>query len=192
MKLRTLIQLPITLAAVLAATPVYAELFKWVDARGVTNYSNQPPADPEAAKKVTTVEDRISVYTPDKALLDAVAANRQQSAGRTSVAGKIERLEQQLEDERRARQYAAADAQAARDALFYTSRPYVAAPIFVPVRSRPLRSIGQAQLAPGTIVGNVVGMNGFTAGNSAGAPPGFLLPSLPGRSTSAGRGSAGR
>lgn len=185
MQLRTLIRLPVILAAVLAAVPVYAELFKWVDARGITNYSNQPPADPGIAKKLTIVEDRISVYTPDKALLAAVEADRQQRSN-PAVARKIENLERQLEDERRARQIAAADAQAARDA-FYESRPYIPVPVFVPVRSWPMRSIAQAQLAPGAIAGNVVGMNGFIAGNSAGAPAGILLPPRPVRSPPSGR-----
>ena len=190
MQLRTLIRLPIILAAILAAAPAYAELFKWVDGRGITNYSNQPPADPKAAKKLTTVEDRISVYTPDKALLEAVEAYRQQSNNR-AVAGKIESLERQLEEERRARQYAAADVQAARDP-FYSGYPYVPASVFVPVRSRPLSSIAQVQLAPGTIAGNVVGMHGFIAGNSAGAPAGTLLPSRALRPMSTRRGFATR
>jgi hypothetical protein len=153
MQLRTLIRLPIVLAAILAAAPAHAELYKWVDARGVTNYSNQPPADPAAAKKLTAVEDRISVYTPDKALLDAVEASRQQRNNR-AVAAKIASLEQQLEDERRARQYAAADAQPAHDPL-YSSHHYVPVPVFVPARSRPLRNVAQVQLPPGTIAGNI-------------------------------------
>jgi hypothetical protein len=179
MQLRTFIRLPIILAAILAAAPAYAELFKWVDGRGVTNYSNQPPADPVAAKKLTTVEDRISVYTPDPALLRAVEAHRQQSGNR-AVAAKIESLERQLEDERRARQYAAADAQAAYDP-FYSSHHYVAVPVLVPVRSWPLRNVAPAQLPPGMIAGNTPGM---TAGT--------LLPSRPFRSTPTSRGFATR
>ena len=166
MQLRTLKRWPIVLAAVLAAAPVHAELFKWVDGRGVTNYSNQAPADPVAAKKVTTVEDRISVYTPDKSLLDAVAASRQQSSNR-AIAARITSLEQQLEEERRARQYAAADAQAVYDPL-YSSHHYVPVPVLVGTR-RPLRNVAHAQLPPGTIAGNI-------------------FPSRPHRSTSTGRG----
>lgn len=190
MQLRMLIRMPVILAAVLAAVPAYAELFKWIDERGVTNYSNQPPDDPTAAKKLTTVEDRVSVYTPDQALLEAVEASRQQRNNRT-VAGKIESLERQLEEERRARQYAAADVQAARDP-FYSGYPYVPVPVFVPVRSRHLSSIAQARLAPGTLAGNVVGMHGFSAGNSAGAPAGTLLPSRALRPMSTRRGFATR
>ena len=149
MPLRTLKRFAVVLAAALAAGQVHAELFKWVDARGVTNYSNQAPADPVAAKKVTTVEDRISVYTPDKTLLDAVAASRQQSTNR-AVAARIASLEQQLEDERRARQYATADLQAAYDPL-YSSHHYIPVPVLIGTRSRPLRNV---RLPPGTMGGN--------------------------------------
>lgn len=186
MQLRMLTRLAIILAAVLAAVPAYAELFKWVDGRGVTNYSNQPPEDPKAAKKLTTVEDRISVYTPDPALLQAVEAYRRQGNNR-AVAEKIENLERQLENERRARQRLAADAQSARDA-FYSGYAYAPVPVFVPVRSRPLGNVTQAQLPLGAIAGNVVGMNGFIAGNSAGAPAGTLLPSRALRPMSTSRG----
>ena len=91
MQLRTPMLLPIVLAAVLAAAPAYAELFKWVDARGVTNYSNQPPDDPASAKKLTPVANRMSVYTPDKPLLDAVEAYREKRNNR-AAAEKIESL----------------------------------------------------------------------------------------------------
>ena len=42
MKPRTLIRLTIVLVAILAAAPACAQLYKWVDERGVTNYFNQP------------------------------------------------------------------------------------------------------------------------------------------------------
>ena len=48
------------------------QLYKWVDERGVTNYSNQPPADPKAAKTVRPVEDRLSVYSPDQGMVQAI------------------------------------------------------------------------------------------------------------------------
>lgn len=191
MHLRRLLRLLLIPAAILAAGPACAELFKWVDARGITNYSNQPPADPAAAKKLTTVANRMSVYTPDKALLDAVEGYRQQRIKQASAAGKIESLERQLDEERRARQLAAADAQTARDTV-YSVHPYVPVPVFLPARSRPSGSIAQAQLPPGAIAGNVVGMNGFIAGNSAGVPAGFLLPARTNRAPSTGRGFASR
>ena len=77
--MRALIQLLIVLAASLATAPACAELYKWVDARGVTNYSSDPPSDPKAAKKLTRVENTISVYTPDDALMQSVKALRERN-----------------------------------------------------------------------------------------------------------------
>jgi hypothetical protein len=59
--------LRILLALFAAAAPLaQAETYKWVDERGVVNYSNAPP--PEAAKgaaRAQTVPDRISSYSTD-------------------------------------------------------------------------------------------------------------------------------
>ena len=77
--MRVLIQLLIVLAAAFATAPACAELYKWVDSRGVTNYSSDPPSDPKAAKKLTRVENTISVYTPDDALMQSVKALRERN-----------------------------------------------------------------------------------------------------------------
>src|SRR5258708_4026838 len=77
--MRALILLLIVFAAVLAAAPACAELYKWVDARGVTNYSSEPPSDQRAAKKLTRVENTISVYTPDEPFMQAVKALRERN-----------------------------------------------------------------------------------------------------------------
>ena len=45
-----------------AALPARAETYKWVDEKGVTNYSNAPPAGAKAPKAVQKVEDRLSYY----------------------------------------------------------------------------------------------------------------------------------
>lgn len=180
---RTFTRLTIVLVAILATAPACAQLYKWVDERGVTNYANQPPADPKAAKKLQPIDDRVSVYTPDAALTQAVAAFRQKS-DRTS-AERIASLERELEAERRARQYATAAAMpAAYDPClsqgigcngsgYYPYGPFF---VFVPTRHRA-QSIAQPQLIPGTTAGNVVGVNGFIPGNSAFAPTRTVLPS---------------
>src|SRR5260370_33917389 len=77
--MRALIQLLIVVAAGLASAPACAELYKWVDAQGVTNYSSEPPSDPKAAKKLTRVENTISVYTPDEPFMQAVQAMRERN-----------------------------------------------------------------------------------------------------------------
>lgn len=106
MDMRALNALLVFLPAMLAATPPGAQVYKWVDERGVINYSNQLPANPEAANRLGIVEDRVSVYTPDQALLQAIEAERR--GGGTSA--RIAELERQLDAERRARHVAAAAA----------------------------------------------------------------------------------
>jgi hypothetical protein len=46
----------------LAASVAHAETYKWVDERGVVNYSNTPPAG--AAKAAQTIAERVSTYEP--------------------------------------------------------------------------------------------------------------------------------
>jgi hypothetical protein len=174
MQPRTSIRLAVLLAAIFAAAPAGAQLYKWVDERGVTNYSNQPPADPRNAKNLRPVEDRISVYTPDQALTQAVDDLRQ--GYDRATAERIASLERELEAERRARQYAAAQAQPVLDYSGYD--PYEPAFVAFPPRHRS-RRLNQIQLPPGAIAGNVVGTNGFIPGNSAAASP---RPAFPSRS----------
>jgi hypothetical protein len=64
----------------LVARPLCAETYKWVDERGVTNYSNSPPANLKLAKKTQVVEERLSVYTPDPGLLRAIQVHPQMIA----------------------------------------------------------------------------------------------------------------
>jgi hypothetical protein len=195
MRTRTLIQSLLIGFSIFASQLACAELYKWVDERGVTNYSNQPPADPKAAKKLAHVEDRVSVYTPDRPLLQAVEAAQVQRNSRAANE-RVANLERQLESERRARQYAAA-AQAAADPCagnlncdgYYGGGYYPPGLLAAPLRPR-IRNVAQAQLPPGAIAGNVVGTNGFIAGNSAAF--GSLGPARASRSSSIHRGFATR
>lgn len=176
MQPRAFIRLAVFLAAVFAAVPSGAQLYKWVDERGVTNYSNQPPADPKSAKNLRPVEDRISVYTPDQALTQAVDDLRQ--GYDRATAERIASLERELEAERRARQYAGA---AGGQPVYYGGyEPYEPEVVFVPNRHRT-RRFNQIQLPPGAIAGNVVGPNGFIPGNSAAASARPAFPSRPPR-----------
>lgn len=167
MQLRALIQWPILLIAVFATAPASAQVYKWVDERGVTNYSSQPPTDTQSTQKLRTVEDRVSVYTPDPALTKAVAAFQQQRIDR-AYNERISELERQLDAERRAQQYSvAATAQATADPYYSSTYAYAPAVAFIPARTRPVR-FHPVRLPPGAIAGNVVGMNGFIPGNSLG------------------------
>ena len=143
MKPRTLIRLPIILVAILAAAPASAQLYKWVDERGVTNYSNQPPADPKAIKKLGVVADRVSVYTPDPALMQAVAAFQQQRNNRV-LAERIDSLERQLDAERQAVAVMPARYDPCLDGggincngIYAGYYPYLPAVAVIPFRHRP-------------------------------------------------------
>ncbi|TMH84865.1 MAG: DUF4124 domain-containing protein [Betaproteobacteria bacterium] len=64
----------------LVARPLCAETYKWVDEKGVTNYSSSPPANAKLAEKTQVVEERLSVYTPDPGLLRAIQVRPPMSA----------------------------------------------------------------------------------------------------------------
>ena len=75
-KLSAMVRL--ALVVVLLAAPLaHAQTYKWVDERGVVNYSNTPP--PKAAK-AQPVEDRISVYAAEPRLAQAGAVDRRLAA----------------------------------------------------------------------------------------------------------------
>ncbi len=67
------------LALTCVSATASAQLYKWVDERGITNYSNDAPPAATTANKLTRVENKISVYTPDDSFLRAVKATRERS-----------------------------------------------------------------------------------------------------------------
>jgi hypothetical protein len=179
MRVHAVTRLSIALFAILAAMPGSAQLYKWVDERGVTNYSNQPPSDPKTAKNARPVEDRLSVYSPDPALAQAIDDDRQNGQQRQRQRAKIESLENQLQAERQARQQAAAAQQSSQSAYekcladgrldcnaIYGVEPYGPPVVFIPNRHRR-QHIPQTVLPPGAIAGTVTGDKGFIPGNSA-------------------------
>ena len=177
----------VAIAAIIAAWPVSAQqIYKWVDERGVTNYSNQPPTDPKTAQKARPVEDRLSVYSPDPGLKQAIEDLHKNVEERQNRR-RIEQLEDQLAAERRAREAAAAaaapqDTERAYDRCLADGRLdcgeiYGIYPYHVPVVVRPhhpkhkRKHFSGPTLKPGTIAGNVTADNNFIPGNSASAEP---------------------
>jgi uncharacterized protein DUF4124 len=156
------------------------QLYKWVDERGVTNYSNQPPADPKAAKTVRPVEDRLSVYSPDQGLIQAIEDNQKNFDQRQRERARVQALENQLEAERRARQQSAAavqDAQQSYDRCMSAGRLDCGAiygEVYTPIIVAPPRhrrqNIPQPVLTPGTTAGNVTADSNYIPGNSASVP----------------------
>ena len=82
-------------AALAAAWPAGAQMYKWVDDKGVVTYSNALPPG-TSQKKVEAVAERVSVYTPDAQVSRAMSQDTRRDA-------KIAGLERQLETERNAR-----------------------------------------------------------------------------------------
>ena len=64
--------------------PAQAQIYKWVDTKGVTHYSDKPPAGGQA--KARLVEERVSVVPADPALSAALADMRLQGARRAELA----------------------------------------------------------------------------------------------------------
>lgn len=161
-----IIELALLLAAMSGALPASAELFKWVDERGTVTYSDRRPVDPKAADKVQSVAGRLSVYSPDKVLLQAVDAWRQRKYA----------PDDQFEPVRQAGPYMAGIPAQGYDpclqgscADFYGYDAYG-----YPVYGRRFRHpthFTQTFIPPGAIAGTITslnGMNGMIPGNTAG------------------------
>lgn len=71
--------LPVILLILAAAPPVFAETYKWVDEKGVVNYSNTPPPAKFANRQLID-EQRVSVVPQDPALAAAIAAMNARAA----------------------------------------------------------------------------------------------------------------
>lgn len=85
-------------ALLFIAIDASAEVYRWVDERGVVNYGSRPPAGSKA-KPVESDNGRVSVV-PAPAKPAAAAPG---SAEQTALRERVGRLESQLEDERRQR-----------------------------------------------------------------------------------------
>src|SRR5712664_507415 len=172
-----IVSVVILLAA--AAGPAHAQIYKWVDEAGKTHYSDTAPT---RAKKVDTVADRISVYSPDPTLLARAAAT---AGPDRALSNRVDRLERQLHAERLARQQyeLAAFSQAAYERCVSERRvdcdgyggtmPYAGPIAVVPLRHRrPILvrtsftglNAGNV-VGPGIMPGTFNGPNAITAGN---------------------------
>jgi hypothetical protein len=175
MKTSTLASIVILLAA--ASSPAHAQIYKWVDGSGKTHYSDKAPAD---AKKVTTVADRVSVYTAPE-MPTAIA--QPAAAASAALNDRVDRLERQLYAEQLARQQA--------ELAAYAQTPeFVYVPVGVAAPGRQHRRDGFRRfpgtkavgvVGPGIMPGTFNGPNAITAGNVT------LRTSLP---AARGRGAA--
>lgn len=81
----------------LVAGPAAADLFRWVDAQGVVNYSNVPPPQSVAAERIPESKPTVSVIPPPEN-----HAELQQAAREAALLRRIEQLEDELAALRRA------------------------------------------------------------------------------------------
>ena len=119
LKLAPMLRCALLLFAVLVPL-AHAQTYKWVDERGVVNYSNTPP--PQAAK-AQPVEERISVYASEPTI-----------AHSASVEQRLAALEAEWLQRQRLMAYAAAAAPAPAPA--YDSASYYAPYILPAVAHR--------------------------------------------------------
>ena len=77
---------PLIACAIMLCTalPLHAETYKWVDDKGVTNYSSSPPPSRKASS-VKVIEDRISVVPTDPNFEKSADALRKREARRTEL-----------------------------------------------------------------------------------------------------------
>jgi uncharacterized protein DUF4124 len=135
--------------------PAAADVYRWVDERGVTHYSDRRPADPHAADRVERVRGgRISVYSTDRPLAQVVEAP---NAGPAPYLAATSTPSPATFD----------PCLAADCAVSGVLQPYPAT--FVPVRRRAPQ-LQQAVLPPGAIAGTL-NANGAIPGNSAALSP---------------------
>jgi hypothetical protein len=80
----------------LAVAPAFADLYRWVDARGVVNYSNVAPHAVQA-RRIAETEPTVSVIPPPERRPEL-----QQSQREAALQRRIEQLEIELAELRRA------------------------------------------------------------------------------------------
>jgi hypothetical protein len=154
----------------LAPLPAKADLYRWIDEKGGINYSDRAPAKSSNVKDVSIVENRLSVYTQDRATMEKVRRARERAdsmAGSGYVGGSLsDRYPVAYAPVMPAASGVTYDpCLAGDDARCYGYPLYYSAPVFVG-RHRGARFV-QQRLALGATAGNVVGPTGFIPGLSA-------------------------
>lgn len=102
-------------AACAGAGFAHAQMYKWVDGRGVVNYSNEPPKD-GSAQKAVPVQERISTYSNEPNPAPNASTGASAPAQPDAVRERVESLERQLEQDRRRRATSAEDEERRRRA----------------------------------------------------------------------------
>jgi Domain of unknown function (DUF4124) len=99
-------------AVSLAAFPAFAQVYKWVDEKGVVNYSSEAPTNRKATQ-LDPKSSRLSIVGTGEARKTVLA-----SASDSVLSEKLDRIERKLDAERYARSVSDAQAQAAADSSY--------------------------------------------------------------------------
>jgi hypothetical protein len=183
MRTPSLRYLPLAALLLASAPAAGAELYKWVDENGVVNYSNTPPPKTRTGKPPTVVEDRLSVYTPEKSITEEIERNKDRRTQKPPAASSS----REPEPDPRPRVTMTAPPAFPYDPCLDPSDRncsvviYDGPPVFHGRRRQP--PLVQPQLPPGTIAGQGAGSGAFIPGQSGTAQP---LPVRPRRSSGAG------
>jgi hypothetical protein len=143
-------------------------LYRWTDDNGVVNYSNTPPAKTRGGKPATKVEDTVSVYTPERAVTEAIERRRNQPP--PPPAASFTR-----EPERRVSAPPPPPPPIAYEPCAVPGDPncqaylYDNSPVFN--GRRRATPLVQPQIPPGTIAGQASGANAYIPGQSGTALP---------------------
>ena len=159
------------LVVLITVAPLHAnaDLYRWTDEKGSINYSDRAPPKSSNVKDVSIVENRLSVYSQDKATMEKVQRARERAdsmpAGYSpgSMAGRYPVGYAPVTPAAAGPGY---DTCVAGDDMSCYGYPvYYSAPVFFG-RHRGSRFV-QQRLPLGATAGNAVGLTGFIPGLSA-------------------------
>lgn len=98
-------------AVLLTAFPAFAQVYKWVDEKGVVNYSSEAPANGKATQ-LDPKSSRLSIIGTGEAQKTVLAS------ADSALSEKLNRIERKLDAERYARSVSDAQTQAAADSWY--------------------------------------------------------------------------
>ncbi|MEN3353405.1 MAG: hypothetical protein V7640_1563 [Betaproteobacteria bacterium] len=150
----------------LAPLHANADLYRWTDEKGSIHYSDRAPPKSSNVKDVSIVENRLSVYSQDKATMDRVQRARERADSISSGYVRPDRYPVGYAQGMAPAPGVSADPCLAGDDVNCYGYPlYYSAPVFFG-RHRGARFV-QPRLPLGATAGNAVGPTGFIPGLSA-------------------------
>lgn len=99
---RRALRLVVIVLGTITPTMALAEIYKWVDEKGIVNYGSEPPKGARKTEKLDAKVPTVSIVSPNAAASLTGAKYADQA-----LRQRVERLERDLEDERRTRAAAA-------------------------------------------------------------------------------------